>query len=824
MKHQIETVSKLFKQKRTAKYIGHFDVFQDNCFQGWVYDKKNINRVINVEVYHDDIFILQGINDIDRSDLRENKIGTGKHGFSIKVDKQTLERLKSSGGEFSIYAGAKEYLLGKVHLDDDTDVKFTESQQKFAQNLIKKLWSDILLNYKESPKSSLQKRENPTWEYKLFADDKLQFPYLKYSAHRMKRIDQNKTELINEDYEELLVWYLDFLTSARHPFKIPISKAIIDDLNEPIRFFKSKNTMSRYAMHFFHANRHNFKNWDLNNSEWYLDFIFQYCINTIDKNLGDILLPQSFINPLNKVGLNWKGDKFPLSIFLERYFFHSKHLHSIDLGEKYSRVLYSILFLGISVDKPEMTQFIPEAVLRNLFQEDDDNKNVITKCFQSVFGEKDLQKYIGKPNFKFEDYQNILFDQGFDLNLKKSLHFTSKGNRLNQSNIETHKNESDFKVQVIGPFEKASGLGQACRMTASILQETAYSVTRYNFDLDNPAPVGYNDVKQKYDKLYKDVPVNLIHLNAESIPLAYAYLPDVYSNSYNIGFFYWELDSPASCHYLAMDLLDEIWVATEYGVQIYKPHCDIDVVNVGMIAEEIPKVADDKAKDYLRSIVDIPENNFVFLTAFDSFSFIQRKNPLGVIKAFKQAFAEDENVTLILKTQNKDYVFDSTQDKMWSEIYELTDYDSRIHIINETFTYKNLLKFKQACDCYVSLHKSEGWGFGMIEAMQIGLPIICTGYSGNLDFCNEENSLLVDFEEEYLSQNDYIFVRPGQKWANPKLKSASTAMRRMFDDKGLRERLIKNGEDSILANFSMVSISKRYEKRLIEIFNKLEIQ
>ena len=105
--------------------------------------------------------------------------------------------------------------------------------------------------------------------------------------------------------------------------------------------------------------------------------------------------------------------------------------------------------------------------------------------------------------------------------------------------------------------------------------------------------------------------------------------------------------------------------------------------------------------------------------AFDSFSFVQRKNPLGVLQAFMAAFAADTQVRLVIKTQNRARVHDPVQSRIWDAVDKAVAADARIVVIDETLPYADLLSLKAGSDCSLSLHKSEGWGFGMIEAWRL---------------------------------------------------------------------------------------------------------
>ena len=147
--------------------------------------------------------------------------------------------------------------------------------------------------------------------------------------------------------------------------------------------------------------------------------------------------------------------------------------------------------------------------------------------------------------------------------------------------------------------------------------------------------------------------------------------------------------------------------------------------------------------------------------------------------------------------------------------------DPRVVLINETLNYDALLQLKAACDCYISLHRSEGWGFGMIEAMNLRVPVVCTGYSGNMDFCSDETAWLVDYEEVALERDDYIFVHRGQKWAEPDLSDAAANLRAVWSDPAARAAKVAAAHANVHKNFSAKAIAKRYEARLREILKDL---
>jgi glycosyltransferase involved in cell wall biosynthesis len=371
-------------------------------------------------------------------------------------------------------------------------------------------------------------------------------------------------------------------------------------------------------------------------------------------------------------------------------------------------------------------------------------------------------------------------------------------------------------VRVIGPINSQSGLGQATRMTIDALHAVGIKPQLLDFYLDNPAPRAAfwtNDVN-----IDGQVAINIIHLNAESIPLAAAYLPSkLFKAARNIGYFFWELPQPARCHELAIQQLDEIWVSSEFNRETYASASNTPVLKMGIAVEPLPDTTGVDLQA-VRRMHGIPSEATAFLFTFDSFSFIKRKNPGAALRAFRRAFPDDENAVLIVKTHNLTKVLgEANVGPLLDELRRHADEDPRIVIIDETLSYRDLISLKSACDAYVSLHRSEGWGFGAVEAMQLGKPVIATAFSGNLEFCNEETSFLVPYTPRYLEPDDYIFVRPGDFWAEPDIATAAKAMRAVYDDPGAGRVVGARARDFVQDHFSPGAVGRRYLARFQEI-------
>jgi glycosyltransferase involved in cell wall biosynthesis len=366
-------------------------------------------------------------------------------------------------------------------------------------------------------------------------------------------------------------------------------------------------------------------------------------------------------------------------------------------------------------------------------------------------------------------------------------------------------------IAVIGPAEITSGLGQATRQSIAALTAVGRNPAVLNYRRPFPSRVQDTGAVRS-PALETPRRINLIHLNADLLPMARVEIDDrVFARSYNIGYFFWELDQVPEAHRLAFDLVDEVWVASEYNREIFARGCEVPVHNVGLAVEALPASIPGTRRDY-----GLPEDGFVFLATFDAFSYVERKNPLGLVHAFRDAFPPGQapNVHLAIKTQNKTGVFDPHAIRLWQQIDALVQDDPRIRVIDQTLSYVDLLGLKKACDAYVSLHRSEGLGIGMIEAMQLGRPVIATNYSGNLEFCTPETAFLVDATLVPVAPGQYVGVEPGSRWAEPSLASAAAQMRRVYEDAAEVRTRVAAASRLATEAFSLAAIGRRYEARL----------
>jgi glycosyltransferase involved in cell wall biosynthesis len=287
-------------------------------------------------------------------------------------------------------------------------------------------------------------------------------------------------------------------------------------------------------------------------------------------------------------------------------------------------------------------------------------------------------------------------------------------------------------------------------------------------------------------------PVNVFFVNADQMPAAREHFGEAFfAGRRNIGFWFWELEGFPAEWWGAFDLVDEVWVASRF-VQAAISACTTKPVRRLALPVEVPL-----PRAFTRDEYGLPQRPFVFLFSFDFQSFVQRKNPRAAIEAFQRAFAPgDERAMLVVKSINGHWA-----PALLDEVRERIGADRRIVLLDGFLDRDAAMGLVSVADCYVSLHRSEGFGLGMAEAMALGKPAIGTAWSGNLDFMNEHNSCLVPATLVPVQPGEYRFSE-GQRWAEPDVDAAAAQMRRLVDEPDFAARIGRAGAEYIAAHHS----------------------
>ncbi|WP_166654126.1 glycosyltransferase [Tahibacter aquaticus] len=301
--------------------------------------------------------------------------------------------------------------------------------------------------------------------------------------------------------------------------------------------------------------------------------------------------------------------------------------------------------------------------------------------------------------------------------------------------------------------------------------------------------------------------VNLFCINADQMPIAREQLGDaVFAGRYNIACWFWELEKfPAEWHG-AIDLVDEIWVSSPF-VRDAIAACTAKPVHIVPVALGV-----NLPQRYSRSEFRLPEAVFLCLFSFDFNSFAVRKNAEGVIAAFRRAFADGRrDVRLVIKTTNGERRPDALR-----RLIDAAAGDDRIEVRDGFLDRRGMWALQACCDCYVSLHRSEGLGLGMAECMLLGKPVVATAYSGNLAFMDADNSCLVGYSLVAVEEGEYPAWQ-GQHWAEPDVDQAAAYLRRLADDPLYARQIGENAKASVSQRLSAAASLAAVTARLAEI-------
>lgn len=359
-------------------------------------------------------------------------------------------------------------------------------------------------------------------------------------------------------------------------------------------------------------------------------------------------------------------------------------------------------------------------------------------------------------------------------------------------------------VEVAGYLSAEVGLGEAGRQFVASLEGAGVpvSTTTWARTLSRKA-VPWEDRSPAPGERHDTA---LLCLNADMLPRFHAEVGRSYlRRRYRIGLWFWELDDYPPAMREAVDMLDEVWVCSEFNAQALRPHTSKPVVVMPLPAHAPNLVTS--------AIEEVPnDDRYTFLFVFDYLSIYQRKNPVGVVEAFRRAFPEVGQARLVIKSINGDR---RTGDR--EELRYLVADRPDIVLIERYLTRRELDALMHRADCYVSLHRSEGFGQTLAEMMAIGKPVVATAYSGSMEFTRPDNCFLVGY--------DLVAVPPGcepypvtAQWAEPHVDEAAQHLRTLAQHPALGLAKGRQAAVRIAEGHSTAALGAAARARLEEIW------
>lgn len=364
-------------------------------------------------------------------------------------------------------------------------------------------------------------------------------------------------------------------------------------------------------------------------------------------------------------------------------------------------------------------------------------------------------------------------------------------------------------VNLIGDIRMEIGLGQSMRLLANQLEQSHYDFGIYNLSMAE----GIRRSDRSWDhRIMDDTPygINLFHINPQELGMAYLNLGgDFWKNKYNIGFWLWELEDFPKEHMLAMNFVDEIWTPSEFTSNCFRNVTDKPVYTIPyhVTAETDPR--------YNRANFGLPEDKFLYLIMFDLNSTMLRKNPEGAIEAFKKAFSpDDQSVGLVVKVNNP------TEECMDTLRQLLRGYEN-VYYITDILSKPEVNGLIGSVDVFVSLHRAEGFGLVMAEAMLLKTACIATNWSSNTEFMNSDVACMVSYDKVKIRKGEGSYPS-GAIWADPSIEETSQFMKRLKEDPQFYERMVDDAYAYVSDVLSKDRVVSLLEDRLAQIYAALE--
>lgn len=352
-----------------------------------------------------------------------------------------------------------------------------------------------------------------------------------------------------------------------------------------------------------------------------------------------------------------------------------------------------------------------------------------------------------------------------------------------------------LSVNYHGFFDGNFGIAEATRLNAAAMENAGIKVNRISYS---------SDTLEKFESNTEaDALINIFHINSNVTHEFFSKNQDInLAGHYNIVYWAWEFPEVSDKTVEFLNIFDELWVPSDFCVNIFTKYTGIPVMRFSHPIQKLAPSDEFNFEEY-----HIKPGTHVYITIFDSLSTTIRKNPEATIEAFINVFKDDPESVLIVKTHNLDRSKDA------QKVVEKYAGISNIIIINEHFSKEKLHSMIQKSDVLISLHGSEGFGLTMAEAMSYGKIVVGTGYSGNLDFMNVNNSFLVQYSFIKTS-NTKGLIAEGLTLAKPDLQDATQKLLYIKNNFKSLHSIKESAEAQIRDHFSLEAIGQLLKLRL----------
>jgi glycosyltransferase involved in cell wall biosynthesis len=376
------------------------------------------------------------------------------------------------------------------------------------------------------------------------------------------------------------------------------------------------------------------------------------------------------------------------------------------------------------------------------------------------------------------------------------------GNRSAPWNVAFARRFLRLGLNIAGFFRADLGVGESVRCMARAADAAALESALINLKLHTINPQTDDTFAPRLQEANPH-PVNVFHLDAPvSADIDHHHGKAFRAGKYNIGYWAWELPEFPDAWIHHANHFDEIWTPSRFSTDAISAKLPLPVLTMPH-SISFARPAGDFRRKY-----GLPADKFLFLFLYDLNSYSERKNPGAVLDAFRRSGLAGRGAALVIKVHN---VPRNPAD--FERLREAAASLPGTTLITQTLTRTEIYELQSACDCFVSLHRSEGFGLAVAECMYLGKPVISTNWSGTTDFVRDDNGCPVHYELVTLDRTHGPYAK-GQTWAAPDVDHAAWWMQQLQGDPALARKLGTAARASVERDLSPAAIGARYRRRL----------
>ena len=375
-------------------------------------------------------------------------------------------------------------------------------------------------------------------------------------------------------------------------------------------------------------------------------------------------------------------------------------------------------------------------------------------------------------------------------------------NRASPWNAAFARRFLQLGLNVTGWFRADLGLGESARCMARAADAAGLPLALVDLKLPCKNPLSDDTFAARLQP-GNPYPVNVFHVDPPAMrDLDHHHGAGFRRGKYNIGYWAWELPEFPDAWINYAFYCDEVWAPSHFAAEAIAQKVPVPVLTMPHAISFARPAGDCRAK------FGLPADNFLFLFLYDLNSYSERKNPAAVLEAFRRSGLAGQGAALVIKVQNT-----AGNPADFEKLRAAAAALPGTTLLTRTLTRTEVYELEMACDCFVSLHRSEGFGLAVAESMYLGKPVISTDWSGTAEFVTAANGCPVRCATVTLDRNHGPYAK-GQVWAEPDIDHAAWWMRSLVQDRSLGARLGAAARATIEEQFSPAAIGARYRRRL----------